>query len=113
VEIAGDPASFPVRGLDGPLEEPLAIGLGAADPPRQAPRDRDQQDREPHERDDHHGSEGGEEFGSAVGDALRPLIGLEQQRGAVGGLDRRVDSNTSPKSRSNRFSVATRRTAPR
>jgi hypothetical protein len=96
VEIAGDPAALTIRHVERSLERLLAFGTDPLQPPREDPRERQQQRRQRDQGDHQHRSEVAEQLLPLLVDGRQPLIGLEQQRLAVGRLDLRVDLQQRP-----------------
>jgi hypothetical protein len=91
VEVARDAAPLEVGRGDRAAEQPLALLLRDADPPREPPRERKLHEVEQEQRHEQRGEEGAPEVAPARGHGREGQVRLEQERLAGGGLHRHVD----------------------
>ena len=97
VQVSGDPPALAVRHVERALQRLLPLAAHPSQPPREDPAERDQQHGQRDQRHDEHGREVAQQLLPLLVDARIPLVGLEQQRRAVGCLDRRIDLEQRPR----------------
>ena len=85
MQIAGELAPLADRGVEGALQQLLAVAVRPLDAARKHVREREQQQREGREGNEQDRRERAEELALAGRDRTEPLVGLQQQRRATVG----------------------------